>query len=232
MKEEEDLVVRKCDHFEEGVFTIREEALLEPMVVEMGCAEAKTYYVDTDGCGTQLANPANSPPKNGFVRMIMRYAAVLLMSLMMLAWPTACNKQPTPTPGPQPTEKINDTLEWMPRWSTHWYPPFETIDSIRAKPNFKKLIIALKDRDIAAGEPIDYTTEFQFELHRAREEVERTKTQYGDDVDYWGAILVNEITNPNVAPGTLDEGVIFWGDAMYMNANNIAVLEATKGKQK
>ena len=232
MKKGEDLVARKSDRFEEGVSTIRVEALLEPMIVEMDCTDAKTYYVDTNGCGTQLANPANSPPKNGFVRMMMRYAAVLLLSLMMLAWPTACNKQPTPTPGPQPTEKTNDTLEWMPRYSTNWYPPFEVIDSIRAKPNFKKLIIALKDPNMAAGEPIDYTTVCQFLLHRAREEVELTKTQYGDDVDYWGAILVNEITNPNVAPGTFDEGTIFWGDAEYMKNHNINVLEAQNGKPR
>lgn len=80
-----------------------DDELLEPIVVQMGCAEPKMWYVDTAGCGRLQANPANPPPRNGFVRKAMRYAAVLILSLMVVAGASSCQKTPEPTPEPQPT---------------------------------------------------------------------------------------------------------------------------------
>lgn len=80
-----------------------DDDLLEPIVVEMGCAEPKMWYVDTAGCGRLQANPANPPPRNGFVHKAMRYAAVLILSLMVVAGASSCQKPPKPTPQPQPT---------------------------------------------------------------------------------------------------------------------------------
>lgn len=80
-----------------------DDELLEPIVVEMGCAEPKMWYVDTAGCGRLQANPANPPPRNGFVRKAMRYAAVLILSLMVVAGASSCQKPPEPTPQPTPT---------------------------------------------------------------------------------------------------------------------------------
>lgn len=80
-----------------------DDELLEPIVVQMGCAEPKMWYVDTAGCGRLQANPANPPPRNGFVRKAMRYAAVLILSLMVVAGASSCQKTPEPTPQPTPT---------------------------------------------------------------------------------------------------------------------------------
>ena len=94
-----------------------DEELLKTLVVEMGCPDSGMWYVDTAGCGMLQANPANPPPKNGFVHRVMRCAAVLFLTLMVLAWPTSCQKEPkpTPTPEPIPTDTItpinpNDTI--------------------------------------------------------------------------------------------------------------------------
>ena len=80
-----------------------EDEWLEPVVVEMGCSEPKMWYVDTAGCGRLQANPANPPPRNGFVHKAMRYAAVLILSLMVVVGASSCQKDPKPTPTPQPT---------------------------------------------------------------------------------------------------------------------------------
>lgn len=83
-----------------------DDELLEPIVVQMGCAEPKMWYVDTAGCGRLQANPANPPPRNGFVRKAMRYAAVLILSLMVVAGASSCQKPPTLTPTPTPVDTI------------------------------------------------------------------------------------------------------------------------------
>ena len=80
-----------------------DDVLPESVVVEMGCSEPKMWYVDTVGCGKLQANPANPPPRNGFVHKAMRYAAVLILSLMVVVGASSCQKEPKPTPTPQPT---------------------------------------------------------------------------------------------------------------------------------
>lgn len=87
-----------------------EDEWLEPVVVEMGCSEPKMWYVDTAGCGRLQANPANPPPRNGFVHKAMRYAAVLILSLMVVVGASSCQKDPKPTPTPQPTPTPTDTV--------------------------------------------------------------------------------------------------------------------------
>ncbi len=82
--------------------------------VEVGCSDAGTWYVDTKGCSMQQATPSNSPPRHGFVRNLMRYAASILL-IALMAFLAACHKDPTPEPQPnpnQPTDTItpNDTI--------------------------------------------------------------------------------------------------------------------------
>ena len=87
-----------------------DDELLEPIVVEMGCLEPKMWYVDTAGCGRLQANPANPPPRNGVVHKAMRYAAVLILSLMVVAGASSCQKPPTPEPQPTPTDTVTPVI--------------------------------------------------------------------------------------------------------------------------
>lgn len=103
-----------------------DDELVETMVVEMGCLDSGMWYVDTAGCGMLQANDANPPPKHGFVRNAMRYAAVLLFGLMLLVGSASCNKDPQPTPEIITTDTIpdipgNDTI----------LPPVPPIDTIQ-----------------------------------------------------------------------------------------------------
>lgn len=79
-------------------FATSDDELVETMVVEMGCLDSGMWYVDTAGCGMLQANDANPPPKHGFVRNAMRYAAVLLFGLMLLVGSASCNKDLEPEP--------------------------------------------------------------------------------------------------------------------------------------
>lgn len=74
----------------------------------MGCSDSGAWYVDTSGCAMLQANDANPPPRHGFVRTAMQYAAVLLLGLMMLVGAASCKKdpQPTPAPNPVPTDTV------------------------------------------------------------------------------------------------------------------------------
>lgn len=85
-----------------------DDELLEPMVVEMGCPDSGKWYVDTAGCAMLQADDANPPPRHGFVRRAMQYAAVLLLGLMMLVGAASCKKdpQPNPAPNPVPTDTV------------------------------------------------------------------------------------------------------------------------------
>lgn len=85
-----------------------EGALPESTAVAMGCADSGFWYVDTAGCATLQANDANPPPRHGFVRTAMQYAAVLLLGLMMLVGSASCKKdpQPNPAPNPVPTDTV------------------------------------------------------------------------------------------------------------------------------
>ena len=83
-------------------------ALLKLKANEMGCPDSGMWYVDTAGCGMLQANDANPPPKHGFVRNAMRYAAVLLFGLMLLVGSASCNKDPQPTPEIITTDTIPD----------------------------------------------------------------------------------------------------------------------------
>ena len=89
-------------------FATSDDELVETMVVEMGCLDSGMWYVDTAGCGMLQANDANPPPKHGFVRNAMRYAAVLLFGLMLLVGSASCNKDPQPTPEIITTDTIPD----------------------------------------------------------------------------------------------------------------------------
>ena len=99
------------------IAALSEGALPESTVVEMDGFGMGSWYVDTSGCGLLQANDANPPPRHGFVRKAMQYAAVLLFGLMMLVGPSSCKKDPSPnpTPNPVPTDTItpvipNDTI--------------------------------------------------------------------------------------------------------------------------
>ena len=89
---------------------------LETMVVQMDCGNPNAWYVDTAGCAMVQANDANPPPRQGFVRTAMQYAAVLILGLMLLVGPASCKKDPQPNPTPNvPTDTItpvnpNDTV--------------------------------------------------------------------------------------------------------------------------
>lgn len=74
----------------------------------MGCSDSGAWYVDTSGCAMLQANDANPPPRHGFVRTAMQYAAVLLLGLMMLVGAASCKKdpQPNPAPNPVPTDTV------------------------------------------------------------------------------------------------------------------------------
>lgn len=74
----------------------------------MGCSDSGAWYVDTSGCAMLQADDANPPPRHGFVRRAMQYAAVLLLGLMMLVGAASCKKdpQPNPVPNPVPTDTI------------------------------------------------------------------------------------------------------------------------------
>lgn len=93
-----------------------DDELLETMVVKTGCSDSGMWYVDTAGCGMLQANDAEPPPKRGWLHNAMQCAAVLLLGLMLLVWPTSCKKDPKPTPTPEiPTDTIvpeipNDTI--------------------------------------------------------------------------------------------------------------------------
>ena len=107
-------------------FAASDDELLETMVVENGCSDSGMWYVDTSGCGMLQANNAEPPPKHGFVRNAMRYAAVLLFGLMLLVGSASCNKDPQPTPEIITTDTIpdipgNDTI----------LPPVPPIDTIQ-----------------------------------------------------------------------------------------------------
>jgi|GEM_PF-3616531 len=83
-------------------------ALLKFKANEMGCPDSGKWYVDTAGCAMLQADDANPPPRHGFVRRAMQYAAVLLLGLMMLVGAASCKKdpQPNPVPNPVPTDTI------------------------------------------------------------------------------------------------------------------------------
>lgn len=83
-------------------------ALLKLKANEMGCPDSGMWYVDTAGCAMLQADDANPPPRHGFVRRAMQYAAVLLLGLMMLVGSASCKKdpQPNPAPNPVPTDTV------------------------------------------------------------------------------------------------------------------------------
>lgn len=83
-------------------------ALLKLKANEMGCPDSDMWYVDTAGCAMLQADDANPPPRHGFVRRAMQYAAVLLLGLMMLVGSASCKKdpQPAPAPNPVPTDTV------------------------------------------------------------------------------------------------------------------------------
>lgn len=82
--------------------------LLKLKANEMGCPDSGKWYVDTAGCAMLQADDANPPPRHGFVRRAMQYAAVLLLGLMMLVGSASCKKdpQPNPAPNPVPTDTV------------------------------------------------------------------------------------------------------------------------------
>ncbi len=83
-------------------------ALLKLKANEMGYPDSGKWYVDTAGCAMLQADDANPPPRHGFVRRAMQYAAVLLLGLMMLVGSASCKKdpQPNPAPNPVPTDTV------------------------------------------------------------------------------------------------------------------------------
>ena len=249
LKKEEDLIVRKCDLFETGVSTIREEALLEPMMVEMGCTEAKTYYVDTNGCGIQLANPANSPPKNGFVRMMMRYAAVLLLSLMMLAWPTACTKPENPNQNQDnpndsipetpvtPVEPKNDTIFWNLTTNPTWGPSADVVREHLNNPNTKNVVIHMfqngQNGENGIGQPMDWTYYEPAMFYLAREYLEHN-TFAADSIRTILYTMI-EVTNVNATGHGWDEIGITPADKAWFErrgAQFIILDEKTQSKRK
>ncbi len=96
---------------------------LETMVVQMDCGNPNAWYVDTAGCAMVQANDANPPPRQGFVRTAMQYAAVLMLGLMLLVGPASCKKDPQPNPTPNvPTDTITPVIP-----GDTIVPPIDTI---------------------------------------------------------------------------------------------------------
>lgn len=121
----------KTDRYGYGVGIVADAQLSDANIdlltttdVEVGCSDAGTWYVDTKGCCMQQATPSNSPPRHGFVRNLMRYAAsVLLIALM--AFLAACHKDPTPTPQPNPDQPTDTITPIIPHYPDTVYVPFE-----------------------------------------------------------------------------------------------------------
>ena len=97
-----------CNRIGMGALATSETTLLEHITVVMGCGDNSSWYVDTNGCGMLQANDAEPPPKNRFAQKALQYAAVFIISLMVLVWPTSCQKDPgsNPTPDPITTDTI------------------------------------------------------------------------------------------------------------------------------
>lgn len=132
-------------------------ASLTTMDVEVGCSDAGSWYVDTKGCSMQQATPSNSPPKHGFVCTAVRYAASVLL-IVLMAFLAACHKDPTPQPNPnQPTDTIipvtphyPDTIvipfEFRPIVSEA-YPNVDTILFYADKSDVKTIIMDVAPMD-------------------------------------------------------------------------------------
>lgn len=125
----------------------------------MGCSDSGAWYVDTSGCAMLQANDANPPPRHGFVRTAMQYAAVLLLGLMMLVGAASCKKdpQPTPAPNPVPTDTITpivpgDTITPTPGDTIVPEPPVPGGDTIVPEPpvpmDTVKFAINIKNNNI------------------------------------------------------------------------------------
>ena len=107
----------------------------------MGCSDSGAWYVDTSGCAMLQADDANPPPRHGFVRRAMQYAAVLLLGLMMLVGAASCKKdpQPNPVPNPVPTDTITpivpgDTITPTPGDTIVPEPPVPGGDTVVPEP--------------------------------------------------------------------------------------------------
>lgn len=89
----------------------------------MDCGNPNAWYVDTAGCAMVQANDANPPPRQGFVRTAMQYAAVLMLGLMLLVGPASCKKDPQPNPTPiVPSDTITPVIP-----GDTIVPPIDTI---------------------------------------------------------------------------------------------------------
>ena len=173
----------KRERSESDALATSDEALLEMKVVEIGCADTKAWYIDTNGCGMLQANPANSPPKNGFVRMAMRRAAILLLSMMMLVVPNACHKDPMPAPIPEGTDTIYVPFEW----GIH-KPDIDTIKFYANQPRVKKIIMDLVPMDSF------YTTAWYWRpFHNARDTLQKRIDVAPNKVCGRGTIIVYQV---------------------------------------
>lgn len=185
-------------------------ASLTTTVVEAGCTDAGTWYVDTKGCGMQQATPSNSPPRHGFIRNLMRYAASILL-IALMAFLAACHKDPTPQPNPDhPTDPIIPTKEITIHWdwfaNLGWAPPKDSIKYYTDQDSVKFVDINLIGLD-GIGYPVNSTGFHPGIFHIARDTLQTRIDIDPAKVKLSGTILVNSRNGATFQNHNPDQGL-------------------------
>ena len=189
----------------------------------VGCSESGTWYVDTKGCGMQNATPTNSPPKKGFLRNAMRYAAsVLLIALMAIA--NACHKDPIPEPQPSPiipTKEI--TIVWNWEANLGWAPPKDSVKYYTDQDSVKSVYIHIMG-DQGPDFPVNCGGFPPWVFHKARDTLQTRIDIAERKVKLSGIILVNPTNGAHLQNHdyTQGDGMAYY-DSVWFTSNGCTV---------
>lgn len=206
-------------------------ALEEPMCMDLSCGEVRD-------CGVTQANPSRPPPKHLWTQRIMRYAAVIFMGALM-AFFTACHKDPNPAPQPEPTptdtvQPIIPTKEIVIHWNWDaiigWAPPKDTIKYYTDQDSVKTVDINIIGRD-GIGFPINCTGYFPCTFRDARDSLQTRIDIDPSKVKLSGTIVVNSkngatLTDHNI---TQESGMAIY-DSVWFVYHGCLVRRPPHGK--
>ena len=148
---EEDGRIKLCRLTESDILETSETTMKEqPVCLDMSCGEVGNYAM-------LEAAPSRPPPKHGWAHKVIQYAAVLFLAALM-AFATACKKEPTPNQNSNPNTPNQthypDTVYVPFEWTRENQnidplknPNMDTIRFYASKSQVKKIVMVLLPTD-------------------------------------------------------------------------------------